>query len=177
MGQDNSVPEFHAQLLNLLGDSNPMVQRNAALALIRFGDASGIDEIRSMLHPYSVGASQGGVLSERLKPGDAINPGTLLAHIVSAGATEEARSQVPGSINRWLVPDGATVATGEAVLLVDPSEVEVWEALRALYLVGQPQDLATVRTLAQAGDAVPRNIRDQAELTARAIQSRETSKP
>jgi hypothetical protein len=177
MGQDNSVPEFHTQLLNLLGDSNPMVQRNAALALIRFGDASGIDEIRSMLRPYSVVAAQAGILSERLKPGDAINPGTLLAHIASGGASAEARSQVPGSINRWLVPDGATVAAGQPVLFVDPSEVEVWEALRALYLVGQSQDLAAVEALAQAGDAIPRNIRDQAQLTARAIQSREKTKP
>lgn len=177
MGQDNSVPEFHTRLLSLLGDSNPMVQRNAGLALVRFGDASGIDEIRSMLHPYSAAASQAGVLKERLKSGDDINPGTLLAHIASGGTSAELRSQVPGSINRWLVPDGATVTAGQPVLLIDPSEVEVWEALRALYLVGQPQDLAALQALAQAGDAVPRNIRDQAELTARAIQSREKSKP
>jgi hypothetical protein len=177
MGQDNSMPEFHARLSSLLGDSNPMVRRNAALALVRFGDASGIDEIRSMLRPYSVAASQAGILNERLKPGDAINPGTLLAHIASGGASAEARSQVPGSINRWLVPDGATVAAGQPVLTVNPSDVEVWEALRALYLVGQPQDLSAVQPLAQAGDAVPRNIRDQAELTARAIQTREKPKP
>ena len=154
-----------------------MVQRNAALALIRFGDASGIDEIRSMLRPYSVAASQDGGLNERLKPGDAINPGTLLGHIASGGASAETRSQIPGSINRWLVPDGTAVASGQPVLLVDPSEVEVWEALRALYLVGRPQDLAAVEALARAGDPVPRNIRDQAELTAHAIQSREKSKP
>src|SRR5271155_3858968 len=49
MGQDNSVPEFRAQLLSLLSDSNPMVRRNAALALIRFGDPAGLDEIRGML--------------------------------------------------------------------------------------------------------------------------------
>src|SRR5580704_8379926 len=36
LGQDNSSEEFHQTLLHLLADSNPMVQRNAALSLVRF---------------------------------------------------------------------------------------------------------------------------------------------
>lgn len=177
MGQDNSVPEFHAELQRLLGDANPMVRRNAALALVRFGDSAGINEIRAILRPYPVAASQAGVLNQRLKVGDAINPGTMFAHIASGGSNVEIRSQVPGEINRWLVSDGATVAAGQPILLVDPSEAEVWEALRALYLVGEPQDLAIVQGLVRGGDAVPQNVRAQAELTARAIQSREKDKP
>src|SRR5579864_1166292 len=38
MGKDPSVPEFHEALKKLLVDSDPMVQRNAALSLVRFGD-------------------------------------------------------------------------------------------------------------------------------------------
>ena len=45
MGQDNQSPEFHAALLKLLTDPNPMVQRNAALSLVRFADTSGHDII------------------------------------------------------------------------------------------------------------------------------------
>src|SRR3984893_17475680 len=76
-GQDNSIPDFHQELLRLLQDPNPMVRRNAALALVRFGDASGLAEIRSMLQPSAIAAPSGGsALDERLKPGDAINPGT-----------------------------------------------------------------------------------------------------
>ena len=41
MGQDNTSEEFHRALLSLLGDSEPLVRRNAALQLVRFGDASG----------------------------------------------------------------------------------------------------------------------------------------
>src|ERR1700721_195436 len=41
MGQDNQSPQFHAALLKQLADSNPMVQRNAALSLVRFADPSG----------------------------------------------------------------------------------------------------------------------------------------
>ncbi len=43
MGKDPSVPEFHEALKKLLVDNDPMVQRNAALSLVRFGDVSGHD--------------------------------------------------------------------------------------------------------------------------------------
>jgi hypothetical protein len=39
-----------------LQDHNPMVRRNAALALVRFGDSTGRAEIRSMLRPETVAA-------------------------------------------------------------------------------------------------------------------------
>src|SRR6202030_2780296 len=71
MGQDNSIPDFHQELVRLLQDPNPMVRRNAALALVRFGDASGLAEIRSMLQPSAIAALSGGsALDERLKAGD-----------------------------------------------------------------------------------------------------------
>src|SRR6202140_34963 len=81
MGQDNQSAEFHAALQKQLADANPMVQRNAALSLVRFADPAGHVLIAGMLTPYTVLAQRAGVLSIRLKPGDVINPGTLLAHI------------------------------------------------------------------------------------------------
>jgi biotin carboxyl carrier protein len=173
MGQDNTVPEFHQQLLQLLRDPNPMVRRNAALGLVRFADASGLDEIRSLLSPYSMPAPFAGKLATRLKPTEAINPGTLLGHIESASGELELRADVPGEINRWLVPDGSAVAQGQPIVLVDPSPAEVWEALRALYLVGQPQDLPAVEQFLHGGDTVPVNVRQQAQETAEAIRSRQ----
>ena len=174
MGQDNSVPDFHQELLLLLRDPNPMVRRNAALALVRFRDASGLAEIRSMLQPYTIAApSAGSALSERLKPGDAINPGTLLGRIESGDrAASELRSQVPGSIDHWLVADKSAVTSGQPVLVVTPSADEVWEALRALYLLGEPQDLPAVEEFARGSGQFPPNVRQQAELTASAIRSR-----
>src|SRR5574338_462013 len=41
MGFDNQSPQFHESLLKLLKDQEPLVRRNAALALVRFNDASG----------------------------------------------------------------------------------------------------------------------------------------
>jgi hypothetical protein len=173
MGQDNSIPDFHQELVRLLQDPNPMVRRNAALALVRFGDASGLAEIRSMLQPSAVGASEAGALEQRLKPGESINPGTLLGRIRSGNSTSEVRSQIPGIIRQWLVPDKAAVAKGQPILRVDPSVSEIWESLRALYLVGQLDDLPAIENIARGAGDVPANVRQQAELTATAIRSRQ----
>ena len=174
MGQDNSVVDFHQELLRLVQDPNPMVRRNAALALVRFGDSSGRAEIRSMLQPEAIAAPNGGTaLDERLKPGDVINPGTLLGRIEHGDrATSELRSQVPGTIDHWLVPDKTAVAAGQPVLLLKPSVDEVWESLRALYVIGEPRDLPAVEEFARGSGEVPANVRQQAELTANAIRSR-----
>ena len=59
MGFDNESPEFHEALKKLVQDQEPLVRRNAALALVRFGDASGRSEVVSMLSPYPVRASAG----------------------------------------------------------------------------------------------------------------------
>jgi hypothetical protein len=188
MGQDNSVPEFHQELLRLLQDPNPMVCRNSALALVRFSDTSGRDEILGLLSPYSMPAPYSGTLTTRLKPDEAINPGTLLGHIDTRRAPQAAdsqgssvpapagnaefRSNIPGTINRWLAPDGSVVTAGQPVLLVDPSSEEVYEALRALYLIGRQQDLPAVEQFVHGGDRVPANVRQQAEMTAEAIRAR-----
>src|SRR3984885_6293190 len=92
MGQDNQSPEFHAALLKQLSDVNPMVQRNAALSLVRFADPTGHDIIAGMLAPYTMVAPHTGTLTIRLKPGDVINPGTMVGHIAVDADNTEARS-------------------------------------------------------------------------------------
>lgn len=175
MGQDNSVPDFHQELLRLIQDANPMVRRNAALALVRFGDASGLGEIRSMLKPSAVAAPASGALDERLKAGDGINVGTLVGRIDGAGrARTELRSQIPGMIESWLVADKTAVSAGEPVLLVNPSADEIYEALRALYLIGESQDLPAIEEFDRGAGDVPATVRQQAELTAKAIRSRQS---
>jgi HEAT repeat protein len=173
MGQDNSVSDFRQELLRLLQDPNPMVRRNAALGLVRFGDASGLAEIRSMLQPSAIGAPEAGVLEQRLKPGESINPGTLLGRIRSGNSTSELRSQIPGIIRQWVVPDKAAVTKGQPILRVDPSVSEIWESLRALYLIGQLEDLPAIEEIARGGSDIPANVRQQGELTATAIRSRQ----
>jgi hypothetical protein len=184
MGQDNTAPEFHQALLPMLNDPNPMVQRNAALSLVRFQDDSGHAQIVSMLQPYVMNASQAGVLMTRLKPGDIVNPGTLVAHIETtgngdaagnsseAGKSDEVRAKVPGTVDHWLVRTGATVSAGQPILALAPNESMAWEALRALFLTGRQEDLPYINPFIRGADGMSPQVGAQAQATARAIHDR-----
>jgi len=172
MGQDNQSPEFHAALVRLLSDSNPMVARNAALSLVRFGDPAGHDLIASMLAPYTMTAPRAGALSVRLKPGDVVTPGTLVAQILGGAGKSDVRSQVPGTIQKWVAANGSALQAGQPLLLLDPSSDMAWESLRALYLVGRADDLPKVENYARGAPGMPPPMQQQAELTLQAISSR-----
>jgi hypothetical protein len=188
MGQDNTAPEFHQALLPMLNDPNPMVQRNAALSLVRFQDDSGHAQIVSMLQPYVMSAPQSGVLATRLRPGDIVNPGTLVAHIELTGSadaagksgaagkaaakSDEVRANVPGTVDHWLVKDGATVSAGQPILALAPNESMAWEALRALFLTGRREDLPYVNAFVRGANGMSPQVAVQAQATARAIHDR-----
>jgi len=172
MGQDNTAPEFHQALLPMLNDPNPMVQRNAALSLVRFQDDSGHAQIVSMLQPYMMNAPQAGVLATRLKPGDIVNPGTLVAHIQVSGKSTEVRANVPGTLDHWLVNDAAIVSAGQPILALAPNESMAWEALRALFLTGRKEDLPYVNRFIHGADGMSPQVAVQAQATARAIHDR-----
>jgi biotin carboxyl carrier protein len=174
MGQDNTSPEFHSALLSLLSDPHPMVRRNAALSLIRFDkDPSGHAIIVAMLAPFIVRSPQSGILSRRLKPGDQVNPGTLLGRIQQSETKAEIRAQVPGALDAWIAGDGAAVTPGDPLLSLSPSAEMVWEALRALYFIGQPEDLPVVERYTRGYADMPDTVRQQAALTDRAIRQRQ----
>jgi len=168
MGQDRAHPPFHEALLGLIHDPEPMVRRNAALSLAGFGDGAARGELLAMLRPYVVRAPVAGPLRYRLKLGDYVNPGTLLARV---GETE-VRSPAPGDVRSLEHMDGDAVAPGDALaeLSVDPHHA--WEALRALYLVGQTDDLQDVRRFTRPVPGLPESVARQAALTAQAIQAR-----
>src|SRR6201981_2493922 len=60
MGQDTSGAGFHEALLKMLNDPSLMVRGNAALSLVRFGDATGRPEIVALLEPAHVTAPKAG---------------------------------------------------------------------------------------------------------------------
>jgi hypothetical protein len=175
MGQDNTVPAFHRALTDLLSDEHPMVARNAALSLVRFGDDSGRPLILSMLRPYAFLSPDTGTLRTRLRPGDVVNPGTLVAHIAAQGQSREVRSTVPGTLDRWEVADGAGISAGQPLVLLGPSQEMVWEALRALVLVGRSEDLHAIEPYIRGVDGMSPQIQQQANATVRAIRSRAAS--
>jgi biotin carboxyl carrier protein len=174
MGQDNNSQEFHQALAFLLQDAEPIVRQNAALALARFGDPSAHEEILAMLRPCIVRSPGAGVLSFSLAERDAVTPGTLLARMKAAARESiEIRSPLPGRVCKRLAADGQRVTSGEPIVLISPAPAQVWEALRALVLIGRPEDLPQVETLARSSDeesGITPNIRQQAVLTAQAIR-------
>ncbi len=176
MGQDGHVAEFHSPLLKLLNDPEPMVRRNASLALVRFGDASGRAELRAMLEPYSVTAPAAGVVTFRFKEGEDVRNGEAVASIEPVrGKTVDVVSPISGPLERRSVSPQATVAPGDRVAVIAPSEDQVWEALRALYLVGTPEDLPAIESFARPLPGISDRIRQQAALTAEAIRQRSNS--
>jgi hypothetical protein len=172
MGQDNSEPGFHQALWSLLGDPAPMVRRNAALSLVRFGDSSGHDEIVSMLSPTTIASPASGAISIRVKTGDTVNPGAMVARIATGDQKVEVHSDIPGTAGQWLVSDGAQVSAGQPLLVLEPNSDMVWESLRALYLIGLPSDLSAIDPYTRPVADFPKSIQQQAAATIAAIQSR-----
>lgn len=173
MGQDNQGAGFHEALLKMLNDSSPMVRGNAALSLIRFGDSTGRPQIAALLQPAQITAPQAGQIVDADRPGTSIHQGGLIAKLSTAGSNQatELRSPIPGRI-RSVAATGANVAAGAEVAVVDPAADQVWEALRALYLIGQPEDLEAVRPYERDLPDISNDVRQQAMETEKAIQAR-----
>jgi hypothetical protein len=172
MGQDASGAGFHAALLRMLGDASPMVRGNAALSLVRFGDAAGRQQIVELLQPARVTAPQSGRIADSDRPGTSIHQGGLIAKLESGGqSTIEIRSPIPGRI-RSVSGTGANVSAGAEIAVVDPSSEQVWEGLRALYLIGQMDDLPAVRPYERELPDISDEVRRQAIETEKAIRDR-----
>jgi hypothetical protein len=186
MGQDTSVAGFHEALLKMLNDPSPMVRGNAALSLVRFGDASGRPQIVALLQPARIIAPTAGRVTDTDKVGTVIHQGGLIAKIqVDRSAipsqngqeTAELRSPISGRIRTLFVAPGANVTAGTEIATVDPGDEQVWEALRALYLIGQPDDLPAIHPYERELPEVSDRVRQQALLTERSIRDRANSRP
>ncbi len=173
MGFDNKSEEFHQALLKLVKDPEPIVRRNAALALVRFNDPSGRPELVSTLSPYELKATTEGTVASTLKKGSQLARGTLLGRITQADQkTVEVRSPLPGKVGELVAPSGTTVVPGAVLLTINSDEGSVWEALRGLAFVGGASDLVAVERYAQGVEPVSERIKEQAALTAKSIKSR-----
>src|SRR3989441_8433069 len=144
MGQDASSAGFHETLLRMLQDSSGMVRGNAALSLVRFGDAAGRPQIVALLQPARILASASGRVLDTDKVGTVIHQGGLIAKLQvdrSAvvpkidQATAEIRSPISGRIRTLTVAAGAALTAGAEGGLVEPSADPGWGALRAPHLI------------------------------------------
>jgi hypothetical protein len=178
MGQDNSYAPFQVALKGLLSDSEPIVRRNAALALVRFGDRSGHDEILSILKSSDVPATMGGQVTSLLSSGPAIKMGSLLARIRGDdGAVLEIRAPLPGRVESVYLAEGAHVDSGAALMSLKPDPDSVWEALRGLYLVGEKDDLSVIHPYAEGMAGMPERVQEQARRTEAKIKGEVRAKP
>jgi hypothetical protein len=172
MGQDASSAGFHEALLKMLADPSPMVRGNAALSLVRFGDATGRPQILALLQPAQITSPESGRIVDSDRPGTAIHQGGLIAKLEYGHTqTAEIRSPIPGRI-RSVAGTGANLAAGAEVAVVDPANDQVWEALRALYLIGQPDDLSAIRPYERDLPDISNDVRQQAVETEQAIRGR-----
>jgi biotin carboxyl carrier protein len=177
MGQDTSVPGFHQALLKMLQDSSPTVRGNAALSLVRFGDATGRPQIVALLQSAVITAPDAGRIIDIDKPGTSIRQSGLVAKIEDGQHVTEIRSPISGRIRALSVGSGTQVASGAEVATIDPAAEQVWEALRALYLIGQPDDLPAIAPYQRELPEIPDRVRQQATLTAQAIHDRAAKQP
>ena len=187
MGQDTTGTGFHEALLRMLQDSSPMVRGNAALSLVRFKDDSGRAQIVALLEPSHIFAPSAGRITDTARIGTAIHQGGIVAKLEPAApsaanspngeSVREIRSPISGRIHSISAPTGATVTAGAEIAMVDPGDEQVWEALRALYILGRAEDLPAIRPYERESRDIPDRVREQAVLAEQAIRSRASAQP
>src|SRR5580698_1661242 len=98
MGQDTSGSGFHEALLKMLADPSLMVRGNAALSLVRFGDASGRPQILELLQPAKVTATRPGKVIDTSGVGTTIHQEGIVAKLQAGDQTIEIRSPITGRL-------------------------------------------------------------------------------
>ena len=177
MGDDGREPEFRAALLRLLEDPEPAVRRMAALSLSRFGDARARPELLAMLRPYAFRSPTGGTLLTVLPAGSRLNRESLVARVREiSGDVREVRAPLAGRIERVSAAAGTNLNAGDELLVLAPDAENVLQSLRALYFVGQREDLSEIDIYALGVEGMPADVQKQAALTVEAIKGRESGR-
>lgn len=173
MGQDNAYQDFHAMLAPLLSDSHPGVRHNAALALVRFGDASARPELVEMLKPTLLRAAADGTIELLKDEGAALAAGAPLVRIKKHdGQIVEMRAPEASRIESIAVADNGRVSEGSELMILSPEGEQVRSALVALYIVGQPDDIAFIQRYTRPTSGLPDSVPKQALATIEAIRER-----
>ncbi len=84
----------------------------------------------------------------------------------------EVRSPITGKISNLRVQTGQSVTSGAEIATLAPEGDQVWEALRALFIIGKPEDLQVVQSYERELPEIPERVRQQAVETEKAIRGR-----
>ena len=146
MGMDPKHEPFGVGLRTLLRDQEPLVQRNAALGLVRRGSDDGLDIVRSMLADYVVRAPAGGDLVAVLSRKETVRVGTKLARIrEDNGTATDIASPLDGTVRKVEALIGKRIEEGAEVLRIAPTDPEIANAVAALRFIGTMEDIALVQ--------------------------------
>jgi hypothetical protein len=178
MGEEHRSEEFRAALVRLLSDPEPIVRRNAALALVRFGDARCRPELVSMLRPYAVRAPADGEALTALSPGTPVKRDALLVRYTQGGAGGgELRSPLPGRVEEARIKAGDRFRAGDELFVLAPDAEQAQDALVGLLYFGTAEDLPEVERYARGVEGMPEGVKRQAALTADAVKRRSAESP
>ncbi|HEV3469992.1 MAG TPA: HEAT repeat domain-containing protein [Pyrinomonadaceae bacterium] len=173
MGEEHRSEEFRAALLRLVEDPEPIVRRNAALALVRFGDPRCRPELVAMLRPYAVTAAADGEALTALPPGTPVKRDSLLLRYRGAAAGDgEVRSPLPGRVAEARVREGVRFRAGEALFRLAPDAEQAQDALVGLLYFGTAEDLPEIERYAAGVEGMTAEVKRQAALTAEAVKRR-----
>lgn len=178
MGLEHRSEDFHAALVPLLEDPEPIVRRNAALALVRFGDPRCRAELLTMLRPSEVRAGAAGTALTALTAGSTVKRESLLLKYRDAsGGVVEVRSPLPGTIEKALIKDGEGFARGAELFVLAPDAEQVADALVGLFYYGTAEDLPAVEPFTRGVEGMPDDVKEKATQTAEAIKRRSSKGP
>jgi len=174
MQHDPARPEFAARLREMVrGDRSLIARRNAATSLSLFGDDTGLPVLRAMLDNHSVTAPAAGIVTTTLSADQPVQAGMLAARLdLGDGRSAQVRAALPGRVFDVVAKEGDAVAAGAALLVLSPGADHVRNAVVALALVGQPEDAASLRSVADPRSGWPEDIRREAAEAAAAIETR-----
>jgi pyruvate/2-oxoglutarate dehydrogenase complex dihydrolipoamide acyltransferase (E2) component len=96
----------------------------------------------------------------------------VIAKLQANGETLEIRSPIAGRLRTLSAVTGKAVAVGDEIAVISPDNEQLWEALRALYLIGKMEELAAIAPYERELADIPDHIRRQAVETERAIRER-----
>jgi hypothetical protein len=90
------------------------------------------------------------------------------------GQVQDVHSPVQGDV-RSVVKDGSAVAAGQTIVVIGPDRDAVTNALTALTLIGEPEDLPDIFPYVAGQPNMPSSVKQQAAQAAEAIKGRQNS--
>jgi hypothetical protein len=163
---------LRAALLPLLSDQDLLLRRLAAESLGALEDPRGREVLLRAMEPHVVQAPFAGRMIAGVELGMRVSRTGQLAFIETEGVGRRpVKAPITGYVD-WIHDTGTPVAEGERVAVLLPGRDQIWRALRALYLVGQPHDVERIRKAIDDRSGLGRDVLSQKTETLEMIEER-----